>query len=84
MGSSVSAQSLDENNNTKLLNGANKIDLLCGVSGCQKRYRSSNSLSHHRRSAHKSQMIGNINIAAKPLIDDRLVNLNVLIFGFLT
>lgn len=65
MGSNVSGQTLDENNNsTKILNGATK-EFICGFSGCTKRYRSSNSLSHHRRSACHTKSIGSIAIAAK-------------------
>lgn len=65
MGSNVSGQNLDENNNnsTRLLNGGSK-EFICGMVGCNKRYRSSNSLSHHRRSAHK---VGYPSITTKPM-----------------
>lgn len=61
MGSNACRQITNDAHMTKLINSPN-IDpqqriYICGFSGCTKQYRSSNSLSHHRRSVHK---IGNI------------------------
>ncbi|KAH9389109.1 hypothetical protein TYRP_008463 [Tyrophagus putrescentiae] len=74
MGSSASSVSgnLDENNNSTKLNGAAK-EYICGFSGCTKRYQSSNSLSHHRRSVHKTMCInGSASTPiAKPVIDEK-------------
>lgn len=70
MGSGVSGGSLDENNNSTKGNGAVK-EYICGFSGCTKRYRSSNSLSHHKRSAHKTMSINSSTPIAKPAIDEK-------------
>ena len=80
MGSTVSTPNLDENNNnntnsTKFLNGTaagkEHREFICAISGCTKRYRNSNSLSHHRRSAHRFN--NNAIITPKPTADERFV-----------
>ncbi|KAI2810534.1 Juxtaposed with another zinc finger protein 1 [Blomia tropicalis] len=77
MGSTVSTPNLDENNNnntnsTKFLNGTaagkEHREFICAISGCTKRYRNSNSLSHHRRSAHRFN--NNAIITPKPTADE--------------
>lgn len=70
MGSNVSGGNLDENNNSTKLNGTVK-EYICGFSGCTKRYRSSNSLSHHKRSAHKPMCINSSTPIAKPAIEEK-------------
>ncbi len=70
MGSTASGANLDENNNNNSKLNAGK-EYICGFSGCTKRYRSSNSLSHHKRSVHKTMCINGSTPIAKPVIEEK-------------